>query len=163
MSSPAMSGRPKPRGLMRIGLRIPIFLYRIKLGWLLGQRALLLTHIGRKSGQARQAVIEVVDHDTADDTYYIASGWGEKSDWYRNIQKNAQVTVQVGNRRWPALAVRLPADAAANHFAVYAQKHPRAFRELAKIMVGEDFSDLNAACRRMATSVPLIALRRSKR
>ena len=162
MSQSVKSGRPEPRGYMRIGLRIPIFLYRIKLGWLLGQRALLLTHTGRRSGQARQAVIEVVDHDAAGDTYYIASGWGEKSDWYRNIQKNAQVTVQVGNHRWPAQAVRLPDEAAANHFAVYAQKHPRAFRELTKLMVGEDFRDMNAACRRMAASIPLIALRRTK-
>ena len=163
MSSTVKSGRPKPRGLMRIGLRIPIFLYRIKLGWLLGKRALLLTHTGRKSGLARQAVIEVIDHDAAGDTYFISSGWGEKSDWYRNIQKNAQVTVQVGNRRWPAQAVRLPDEAAASHFAVYAQKHPRAFRELTKITVGEDFSDMNAACRRVAASLPLLALRHTKR
>lgn len=45
MSTSVESGRPKPRGLMRIGLRVPIFLYRINL-CLLGRRFLLLTHIG---------------------------------------------------------------------------------------------------------------------
>ncbi len=39
-----------PRGLARIGFRIPIILYRLGLGGLLGTRFLLLTHTGRKSG-----------------------------------------------------------------------------------------------------------------
>jgi hypothetical protein len=31
------------RGLMRLALRLPIWLYRARLGWLLGERFLLLT------------------------------------------------------------------------------------------------------------------------
>ncbi len=34
-----------------------------RLGWLQGSRFLMLTHIGRKSGLARQTNIEVVGHD----------------------------------------------------------------------------------------------------
>lgn len=54
-------GNKKPRGLLRLGFRLPIWLYRLNLGWILGERFLLLTHTGRKSGLVRQTVIEVYD------------------------------------------------------------------------------------------------------
>ena len=76
-----------PSKALRFGLRLPIWLYRVKLGWLLGDRFIMLTHTGRKSGLPRQTVIEVVKHDKESNTYYIVSGWGEKSDWYQNIRK----------------------------------------------------------------------------
>jgi hypothetical protein len=37
----------EPRGLLRVGLRVPLWAYRLHLGWLLGDRFLRLTHIGR--------------------------------------------------------------------------------------------------------------------
>ncbi len=63
-----------PDKALRFGLRLPIWLYRMKLGWLLGNHFLLLVHIGRKSGKSRQTVIEVVQHDKKTDTYYVVSG-----------------------------------------------------------------------------------------
>jgi hypothetical protein len=38
-----------PRGLARLAFRLPIWLYRLRLGWLLGDRFLLLTHIGGRA------------------------------------------------------------------------------------------------------------------
>jgi hypothetical protein len=49
-----------PTGWVRALLRLPILLYRLHLGWLLGHRFLLLTHVGRKSGLQRRTVLEVV-------------------------------------------------------------------------------------------------------
>ena len=80
MSTKLRDTRP-PHGLMRWLLRAPVWLYRLGLGGLLGDRFLLLTHIGRKSGQLRQNVLEVVEHDEATGAYVIASGWGDKADW----------------------------------------------------------------------------------
>src|SRR5581483_6476732 len=75
--------QPAPRGVARRLARLPIWLYRLGLGRLLGERFLMLTHIGRTSGRLRQTVVEVVRHDRLSDTYIIASGWGERADWYR--------------------------------------------------------------------------------
>jgi len=47
------------RGPLRMLLRLPIWLYRLQLGWLQGERGLMLTHIGRSSGRVRQTVLEV--------------------------------------------------------------------------------------------------------
>lgn len=70
-----------PHGMVRLGFRLPIWLFRLHLGWLLGGRFLLLTHKGRTSGKLHQTVLEVLQHDQIHDTYAVFSGWGEQSDW----------------------------------------------------------------------------------
>jgi hypothetical protein len=65
-----------PTGLSRFAFRVPIYLYRLKLGWLFGHRLLLLNHIGRVTGKPRQNVLEVAGHDAADGSYVVASGVG---------------------------------------------------------------------------------------
>jgi deazaflavin-dependent oxidoreductase (nitroreductase family) len=94
--------RQSPTGFLRLLLRSRLWLYRLHLGWLLGPRFLLPTHWGRRSGLPRQTVVEVIQHDTATGTYFIASGWGEKSDWLRNLQKTPEVTVQVSRQGFAA-------------------------------------------------------------
>ncbi|MFV0642960.1 MAG: nitroreductase family deazaflavin-dependent oxidoreductase, partial [Sphingomonadaceae bacterium] len=98
--------------MTRLFLRAPIWLYRLHLGWLLGDRFLMFRHIGRKSGLPRYTVVEVVRHDRATGVYTIASGWGEKSDWFRNISKNPEAFVYTGRGRFPAVAARLPEEEA---------------------------------------------------
>ena len=155
--------RGKPRGLLRWSLRAPIALYRAGFGWILGQRFLMITHTGRTSGAPRRTVVEVVDHDQATDTYFIASGWGEKSDWLLNIAKNPRVTVHVGARRFETDAVRLPVDAAVRTLGTYAEAHPRAFAQLGKLMLGERLAPTPEDCRKLAERVPLVALRAGRR
>jgi deazaflavin-dependent oxidoreductase (nitroreductase family) len=113
-----------PQGLGRLAARLPIWLYRARLGWLLDDPFLMLTHIGCKSSLPRRVVLEVVGHNKATGTYIIASGWGEKSDLFRNVQKTPQVVVNMGWRRFEVTAVRLSADVAERDLLDYARKHP---------------------------------------
>ena len=85
-----------PSGWLRFALRLPLVLYRLRLGWVLGGRFLRLYHVGRKSGQVRQTVVEVVHHERTGDTYYIVSGWGYKAQWYQNLMAMPDVVIQVG-------------------------------------------------------------------
>jgi len=112
--------------MSRALFRLPISLYRFGPGWLLGNRFLLLTHIGRKSGIPRQVVLEVVDHDKETGVYYVAAAWREKADWYLNILKNPRVKVQVGNRQFEAEAAPKSREDAERVLWWYAQKriHP---------------------------------------
>ena len=148
----------KPNRILRALLRAPIWLYRWNLGWMMGERFLLLTHTGRKSGQKYQTVIEVVSHDEATGTYYVAAAWREKSDWYRNIQQNPTVGVQVRNHRFEASAKQISAQEAEERLWDYAQKYPTAFGELVTVMLGERLPPDKEACRKVAESVPLISL-----
>ncbi|MER6952220.1 nitroreductase family deazaflavin-dependent oxidoreductase [Nonomuraea sp. NPDC000554] len=121
-----------PTGLRRRLWRLPIRLYRMGLGPLLGRRIMLLTHIGRVSGERRQAVIEVIEHD--EHGYVAASGFGPRADWYQNVMKAPDVTIQVGGRTLQVLATPLHADEGAQLMARYAPRHPAAARQLCKIM-----------------------------
>ena len=125
---------PAPRGLLRLALRLPVWLYRAHLGWLLKGRFLLLTHTGRVSGKARQTVLEVVRHDREGDVYYVASGWGARSDWYRNLMKTPEAVVQVGRRKMDVVARQLSPDEAAQVIMDYARRSPRALRAMARFM-----------------------------
>lgn len=123
-----------PSGITRLFFRAPIWLYKLKLGWLMGNRMLKMTHTGRISGEARQVVLEVVKHDPSRDIYYIAAAWGEKSDWVKNIRANPQVEVQVGRRKFDMLAEQLTPDQGELTILDYSQRHPNAMLNLAKYM-----------------------------
>ena len=148
----------QPRGVLRFLFRLPILLYRAHLGWLLGGRFLLLTHIGRRSGQLRQVVLEVVMHEPDSKAYFVAAGWRGKADWFRNIQTNPAVQVVVSTRTFKASATVVQPHEAADRFYVYARHYPFAFRELSRIMMGEMVQSTREDCFRLAQSVPLVKL-----
>lgn len=152
------SKRQPPRGLMRWLMRAPIALYRVGLGWVLGGRFLLLEHIGRKSGQVRQVVVEVVRHDPASDSFVIASGFGEQSDWLRNLAHTPEATVQVGRRRLAVRAERLSPSDAGEELLRYARQHPRAARALAGYM-GMEVDGSDASYRAAGEALPFVLLR----
>lgn len=121
-----------PTGLRRLLWRLPIRLYRMGLGPLLGRRIMLLTHTGRVSGRPRQVVIEVVQKDGHG--YVAASGFGPRADWYRNVMANPDVTLQIAGKRIQATAAPLATDEGAEIMARYAPRHPAAARQLCKLM-----------------------------
>ncbi len=145
--------RNPPRGWKAFFWRAPIFFYRVGLGWMLGKRFLHLTHIGRKSGNPRQAVLEVVHHTP--DAYFVASGFGEKSHWYQNIMHTPQVNIQVGRKKISATAERLPFPQAKEILQIYAEQHPAALRELMKI-VGLSYDGSEASLEKIANLLPIV-------
>jgi deazaflavin-dependent oxidoreductase (nitroreductase family) len=83
--------------LERLYYKLPLLLWRMGLGGYLchpkrgGNRMLVLTTRGRKSGQPRHTMLSHVPVGEAD---YVCSGWGPRSDWVRNITNDPLVTVQ---------------------------------------------------------------------
>lgn len=124
MLNPLRGGPPTSR-LRRAVLRAPIFLYRVGLGWLFGRRLVLLTHIGRVSGEPRQVMLEVVEREPEQGRYLIASGYGSKSQWFRNVLAQPAVRYQVGRRTYTGTAVPLESEESGRRLAEYAQHHPR--------------------------------------
>lgn len=145
-----------PRGLARLVWRAPIYLYRLGLGGLLGERFVLLTHTGRKSGKPRQAVLEVVFHDEVTGAYMVAAGFGEKSDWYQNVLAHPDIVIQVGKKRMVARAKRLPLAQATEILLDYNRRHPSALRTLAGIL-GYRSDGSEADVRFFAGILPIMA------
>jgi deazaflavin-dependent oxidoreductase (nitroreductase family) len=129
-----------PEGLLRFILRLPIVFYSLRLGWLLGDRFVLLIHIGRKTGRLRRTVVEVIGYEEETDTYYIVSGWGYQANWYQNLLATPQISIEVGRRRLEVHAKTLPTEESAQILLSYRQRHPIAARELSRLM-GLDLSE----------------------
>jgi deazaflavin-dependent oxidoreductase (nitroreductase family) len=124
----------RPGTVGRLFFRAPVVLYRIGLGGLMPMQ-LLLTTVGRKSGRPRQAVVDVLRHDAATDTYYVVSAYGARSDWYLNLKANPEVRVQVRWRKFPARAAILPQDEAEELLLDYWRRH-RLYARVTMRLVG---------------------------
>jgi deazaflavin-dependent oxidoreductase (nitroreductase family) len=122
-----------PTGAFRAVARLPVHLHRWGLGWMTGSRVLILTHTGRKSGLPRQVALEVVDHDARSGSFLIASGYGRRAQWYRNIEHTPAVGIRVARRRYAAVAEPLSPDASGRAMAEYAGRHPRIARRLMRL------------------------------
>ena len=127
-------GEPAPpKGLKLILFRAPRYFYHLKLGFLFGERFIHLKHWGRKSGQLKETVIEVIDQDKTNGTLYSASGFGEQSQWFKNISVNNAVFVTVKNTEFEASASVLSADEATEVLLRYLKVHTHSIKSVARL------------------------------
>jgi deazaflavin-dependent oxidoreductase (nitroreductase family) len=88
-----------PRFVWKL-LKLPSrILYGLGLGRFQGRFVLLLTTTGRKSGKPR---VTPLQYDQLDDD--VGAARGVNADWFRNIQADPEVQVQVKGRRFRGLA-----------------------------------------------------------
>ena len=145
-----------PSGLSRLLFRVPIYAYHAGLGWLFGRRLLLLQHTGRVTGQPREVILEVAEHDPRDDSYAVASGWGTTAAWYRNINHNPQVRIHVGRRTIPVTAVPLSPEEGADIFAGYAARHRALAKYLLPRVMGFEVDGSDADFRAAGQRMPFV-------
>ncbi|MFD0022881.1 nitroreductase family deazaflavin-dependent oxidoreductase [Streptomyces sp. NPDC058382] len=131
-ASPEPLRPPSPAGWRRTVVRLPVHMFRAGLGPLFRGRLLLLVHTGRTSGQPRRTAVEVVESATVDGrrSWTVAPGRGPAADWYRNLKRTPQATVQVGRRFHAVTAADLPAEEGGELMARYAPRRPRGARRL---------------------------------
>jgi len=148
--------RARPAGILRIMLRCPVFLYRARLGWLVGHRLVLLTHRGRKTGRIRRTVVEVVRYDRATRACVVASAWGLQSDWYRNIKKTPALLVEIGHDRYVPAQRFLTREDAVAELRDYERRHPRAARAIGRYL-GVAFDGTEASLDALAAALPMVS------
>ena len=105
----------------------------MKLGFLFGERFIHLKHWGRKSGQLKETVIEVIDQDKTNGVLYSASGFGTQSQWFKNISVNNAVFVTLRNTEFEASASVLSADQATEVLLRYVKAHPNSIKSVARL------------------------------
>nr|WP_041781727.1 nitroreductase family deazaflavin-dependent oxidoreductase [Mycolicibacterium chubuense] len=136
-------------------VRAPIAVYRARLGFLFGTRALMLEHVGRRTGKTRYVVLEVVGHPSPE-VYVVPSGFGERSQWFRNVVAHPDVKVSVGTRHSvAATARRLSAAEADEVLRQYIDRHPRAWAALRGVLE----STLGGRVAPPDTELPMMGLR----
>jgi deazaflavin-dependent oxidoreductase (nitroreductase family) len=150
------SFRQKPTGLFKWILHVPVYLFKLGLGFLMGDRFVLLTHEGRKSGRTYQTPLEVVQHDEVSGEYIVSSGTGPNADWYRNIAAKPATRIQVRNESWVPTQRLLDYTEAASRFKRYEQEHPKtAFRLLQSM--GNSYDGTDEGRREMMADMPMVA------
>lgn len=136
-------------------VRAPIWLYRMRAGALLGARMMMLEHIGRTSGARRYVVLEVVDRP-GPDAVIVASGFGAKAQWFRNIAVNPQVRVWLGSHRPVAgVAHVLDQRSADQVLTDYRQRHPATWQQFKLVLeetLGQPITETD-------TPLPLVEIR----
>ncbi|PPK68340.1 nitroreductase family deazaflavin-dependent oxidoreductase [Actinokineospora auranticolor] len=122
----------RPTGLERLALRAPLLAYRAGLGQLFGTRLVHVTHKGRTSGKPRHVVLEVVRYDRERPEIVVVTGWGPRSDWYRDLRVNPAIEVRFGKERWAEPSHRhLDAAETDSVLRAYRDEHPRLWPEVA--------------------------------
>ena len=147
--------RQKPSGAWKRALKLPVYLFRMHLGFLMGERLLLLTHVGRRSGHAYHTVIEIVEHDRRTGEYLVCSGTGPNADWYQNIRAHPAARVQVGNKSWQPSQRFLNQQEAAERFARYEAKHRRMAGVLLQSM-GNTYHGIDEGRIEMMARMPMV-------
>ena len=116
------SENARPPAFMIPILKLPLLLYRTGLGWLLGHRFMLLTHIGRRSGTVRRTVLAVLHFDSGSREIMAISAWSA-SDWFKNILTSPALQVETGFTRYAPVHCSLSTEEIARLFEDYRYKH----------------------------------------
>jgi deazaflavin-dependent oxidoreductase (nitroreductase family) len=157
MTGSRLQEQGSPSGIRKFLFRIPIYVYKAKLGFLLGKRFVLVGHTGRKSGLKREVVLEVVA--IRDHSVFVASGWGDSADWYQNVLQHPEVTIQIGSKRRAAISEAVSVDEARSLLASYEAEHPKTFRRLGKFMLDVPGESPPDVIENLATAVPFVRFR----
>ena len=132
-------------------VRAPIWFYRHRLGWLFGKRMLMLEHVGRRSGQPRYVCLEVVERSSPK-VIVIVSGFGERAQWYQNLQAHPDCKVSSGSANRVAARAHLMDKTDSAHALVrYQHAHPRAWQRLREV--------IEYAVGAPVTALPMVELR----
>jgi deazaflavin-dependent oxidoreductase (nitroreductase family) len=125
----------------------------------MGHRFLQLTHTGRRSGREYHTVLEVVDHDPVSGAVTVVSGFGSRSDWFRNVTSGGPVAVDLG--RGPRCAEHevLPLEDAERMIGRYERRHRLAtpvLRRALSAMVGWRYEGTDDQRRRLVEQLPVV-------
>ncbi len=153
----------KPNRMLKFFFKVPVWLHKMGLGgWerLVGAQWMLITTKGRKTGKPRNVMVDVMDYDKSTDTYYIEAAYGERADWYKNIQSNPIFEAQVGRRKFKARAGALTTEGAAELLVQFYRSKP-AYTRSVMAMAGIKFNGEDEL-RILGTNLTLLAVKPEK-
>ncbi len=126
--------RRRPYGVYRWLANAPRWFYRLGLGWLLGHRVMQITHRGRKSGLIRRTILEVLHYDLQTHEVIVVSGWEGKTDWYRNIEREPALEIQIGRVRYRPVQEFLSPEETTQLILTLFRQHPREVRFVGSLL-----------------------------
>lgn len=101
-----------------------------------------ITTKGRRTGKPHSVLVDVVEHESEKDVYYVSSAYGAGADWVKNIEANPVFNIQVGNRRFKAEAQQVPGEIGKELLMSYIDEHKYYVKGLYR-MIGVDLDALH--------------------
>ena len=150
--------RDRRAPLARLVLRMPLLVYRLGLGGLLGRQFLLLSHAGRRTGQVHETVLKVLRYDPAARENVVAAAWGPGTDWYRNVQARPALAVRTGGDWYVPEQRILSSEEAFDVFRDWMRRQ-RWFARLMLAQIGQSIDQPEPELRALVASFPFIAFR----
>ncbi len=134
------------KALMSVFVALNVWVYRLSGGRLMGKMGaapiLLLTTIGRKSGQSRTVPLLYLKDDGRFVLVASLGGAPKHPAWYLNLEANPAVTVQAGRTRLAGTARRASAEEKARLwprlvaiYPQYAEYQKRTTRDIPVVIV----------------------------
>ncbi len=117
---------------------------------------LLLTTIGRKSGQPR---VTPLQYEEDNGVIYVAAARGPQADWFRNAQADPHVKVQIKDRQFDGLAEAMVDPARIADFLELRLKRHRLLMRLMLLTEGLPPWADRAALERLAAKKAVLVIR----
>jgi len=146
---------------MRAFLRTPVLLYRTPIRRILGSMYVQIEHRGRKSGRAYRTVVDRLHTDSETGELFVTSAWGDRSDWYRNIQASPSPGVWIGRRRFQPVQRFVGQEEAYEIHRKATQERPLASR-FGLALMRYPFPRTEEDLRELSRFMPVVGFRRAK-
>ena len=130
-TEPSKQDKKAPSFLIPM-FKLPLTLYRLRLGWILGKRFMQITHVGRRSGRQYRTVLAVLKFDEKTKEIYAVSAW-KGSDWYYNVQAAPALQVETGFVHYAPAQRTLSPEEITSAFMEYRKQHPFFSRMVCRI------------------------------
>ena len=122
----------------------------------------MVTHVGRRTGQRRYTVLEVMEYRKVGPEMIVMSAFGRNADWFRNIEAGPDPEVAVGSRRFTARWRLLGKEEAIKVVAGYEGRNRFAapiVRAVLSRLLGWRYDGSESGRSRLAEQLPLVAFR----
>ena len=154
--SPKEIARKRPSAFLKAFFEVPVWMYRIHLGFLFFGRIIVVVHRGRTSGARYESGLEVIDRDGGE--LFVFAAWGTKSDWFRNIEAHGVEEMWDGSTRTAASFRVVTEEEAYGILSDYEEHHRTSAKFFfPRMYKGYDFTDVSR--RGLAGSGVVVAFR----
>ena len=139
-------------------MRLPRPIYHRGWGRLLGHTFLLITHVGRATGEFHETVAMALAYDAESREVVVCSAWGPNTQWMRNLRAHPAARIQIGRESYVPEQRFLREDEAVAAAIEFRNRHPRRLRVFALILGWGDLST-NAAVHQFVQARPFVSFR----
>ena len=150
--------RREPGRLATAIFRLPLKAYEHDAGRVMGRTFVAFTHVGRRTGQPHKTVAMVLRYDGTTGEVVVCAAWVRHTDWYRNLQVQPAVLVQLGGQTFAPEQRFLTEDEAFHVGLQFRRDHPHRLRFFSWVLGWGDLRD-DLALREWVRARPFVAFR----